>query len=106
MFYSLLKRKSSIEFPSLSTSYMKLSSKQVESKGVLTRVSVFESSDSATELSKFFFDDFSLQNILALGAYDQLKPVYAPDVNPLNVIDSVENTLNSLSDVSKASQNK
>lgn len=80
----------------IKSSYVKLSNDVVESKGVLKRVSKFVEFDTASSLGHLSVDDFKLDNILAVGAYDMLKPVYAPDTNNLNVAEQVERSIKEL----------
>lgn len=77
----------------------KLVFKNVEENGVISRKSVFDKVDLSSEISKFHFSDFSLSSILAVGAYDMLKPTYMALDSGLSAADMVENSLNSIANV-------
>ena len=89
MFYSLMKRVFNGSHP-FSTKYMKLTPKEVSERGVLVRKNVFEVFDTSEQLNKYRAIDFKLENILAVGAYDMLKPQVMTDTNPLSVINKVD----------------
>lgn len=96
MFYKLLSRVTGIKPVSFKSSYTKLSNDLVAKDGVLCRTSIFKSFDTRETLGHITANDFKLDNILAIGAYDMLKPVYAPDTNNLNVALQVEQSLKEL----------
>lgn len=56
-------------------SYTKLSSEDVTSNGVVTHVSKFVESSFADNYKQFTSADFSISNILSVGATQLLKPV-------------------------------
>lgn len=86
------------------TTCMKLVFKQVEEDGVISRKSVFDKVDLSSQLSKFHASDFSLSSILAVGAFDMLKPTYMALDSGLSAADMVENSLNSIADVQKTQE--
>lgn len=96
MFYKILTRVFVPNVEPFHTTYEKLDSEMIEKNGVLTRVSKFKKFDNDM-LNQFQMSDFSLSNILAVGSYDMLKPIYMVDTNNLNVVGQVEQTLKSLS---------
>lgn len=84
----------------IDSSCVKLVFKNVEENGSITRKSVFDNVDLSGQLSKFHFSDFSLSSILAVGAYDMLKPTYMVLDSGLSAADMVENSLNNIANVS------
>lgn len=104
MLYHLLKHHCCNSAVEISPSYCKLTAVDVEDNGIITRRSEFKRFDSSEALNPFSFNDFSLSNIIAKGAFDLLKPVYVPDVNPLNVVNHVEQSLNAITDVAKKAE--
>lgn len=98
MFYNLIH--SAFERPNkvvpIKCSYNKLTVERTSKNGIISKTSVFKKFSTADVLGKFTANDFSLSNILAIGAYDMLKPVYAPDTSALHTAQQVENELNTI----------
>lgn len=94
MFYKLLTRQP-LPAVEISPYYNKLVIDTVAEGERFSRVSSFKRVKCASDLDKFSVNDFKLNSILSVGAYDMLKPVYAPDTNALNVVSQVEAAIKS-----------
>lgn len=90
----------------IDSSCVKLVFKNIEDHGVISRKSVFDNVDLSGELSKFHFSDFSLSSILAVGAYDMLKPTYMALDSGLSAADMVEKSLNSIANATNIQKPK
>lgn len=75
----------------ISPSYRRYCSKQVENKGVMIHQTVLETYDFAGSLKPFCVQDFSLQNILALGNPRLLAEVHLSRNDSDNVVSMFQN---------------
>lgn len=59
--------------------------------GVLSRTSQFQTVDVAVSENQFLASDFSITNLLSVGAYDILKRQCYVNVSNLNAADAFDN---------------
>lgn len=87
--YERSNKRKSIPFE---TSYMRLKTVEIEENGVLVQRSRFVEYNPIDDDKQFKPSDFELGNILAVGAYQMLKPVmmhnidYAGSANAFDVL--------------------
>lgn len=83
--------------------YIRIAAIQSSSGGVLDRSSQFEEVDFSKMYSNVTSDDFSIANIVELGASQMLRPVSMTPVSNFGTISTFENVeLNNSGDVPKA----
>ena len=93
MFYQLRYRTNPSTSVVIDVGYNRLTSSNIEKNGVIVRSSNFQHTDSRETVGKFAASDFSLDNILSIGAFDMLKSVVMTDTSNLNVADSIEKSI-------------
>lgn len=78
--------------PQLKSGYTRIKIEQVaDEEGRLSRSVSYEFYDTDKENKKFKSSDFSLSQILAVGAYDMLKPVFQSRMSDMSLADKFEN---------------
>lgn len=90
MFNSLFKKDMPKSNP-ISTKVTLLLPSETVSNGVLSRSSAFQVVDAAASENQFRSSDFSIGNLLAIGAFNTLKQTCMVNTSRLNSADSFDN---------------
>ena len=89
--YELSYKRPSVLCP---TFYMKLTPVEVEKDGQIVYTSELKKFDFAEDISKYSSKDFSIANLISIGAYDMLQLCSTLSVPATTVVDYVESNLN------------
>ena len=73
-------------------SYSRLTPCEVEDNGVLSKGCVYKECDNAVSISKFKSEDFSLGNLISIGAYGGLSYVSMSLNSDMNFVDEFAKT--------------
>lgn len=74
------------------SSYSRLTPCETENNGVLSKSCVYKECDNAESISKFKSSDFSLGNLMAIGAYGGLSYVSMSLNSDMNFVDEFAKT--------------
>lgn len=83
-------RKFDYVFPEISPRFTRLESSDNVANGVISKTSEMKIVDNSELLGHLSSSDFSLSNLIAVGAFDRLKTTYVSSMSDMNIADKFE----------------